>query len=265
MGSSRFSRASQTAFRWCSSRTFRAIRSARLQHRALHRGGSRDRHRPGRHQGPQGKADRAASRHGRGRLSPGSSPQQRDVRRRGQLINAKPADLPTALAQKDADAIAVWEPWPSTAIVKVPGSVASRRGMSDLLHSGGDPHQSRHRRGESGGSPPVHCRLRGVPAMGSAELRRRRRDLHALDPGHRAPGDEAGHPAGQLRSPDLKVHRRGLRQDDHSQPDLGAARSRQAFDPAPFIDPQFYLYAEKTFPQFYADLPKIPESVRVGP
>jgi sulfonate transport system substrate-binding protein len=40
-----------------------------------------------------------------------------------QLINVKPADLPTALARRDVDAIAVWEPWPSTALVKVPGSV----------------------------------------------------------------------------------------------------------------------------------------------
>src|SRR5262249_22123065 len=39
------------------------------------------------------------------------------------MVNLKPADLPTALARKDVDAIAVWEPWPSTAIVNVAGSV----------------------------------------------------------------------------------------------------------------------------------------------
>ena len=39
---------------------------------------------------------------------------------------------------------------------------------------------------------------------------------------------------------------------------IAGGQVKQAFDPSPFIDPQFYLYAEKTFPQFYADLPKIP-------
>ena len=44
---------------------------------------------------------------------------------------------------------------------------------------------------------------------------------------------------------------------------LGEKRLKQAFDPGPNIDPQFYLYAEKTAPQFYADLPPIPEAIRL--
>jgi hypothetical protein len=40
-------------------------------------------------------------------------------------------------------------------------------------------------------------------------------------------------------------------------------RLKKVFDPATVIDPQFYLYAEKTAPQFYADLPPIPAAIRL--
>jgi len=38
------------------------------------------------------------------------------------LVNTAPSSMATALANKDADAIAAWEPWPSAALTKVPGS-----------------------------------------------------------------------------------------------------------------------------------------------
>jgi len=44
---------------------------------------------------------------------------------------------------------------------------------------------------------------------------------------------------------------------------LSQKRLKGAFDPAGNIDAQFYLYAEKTTPQFYADLPPIPEAIRL--
>ena len=44
---------------------------------------------------------------------------------------------------------------------------------------------------------------------------------------------------------------------------LGQKRLKQSFDPAIAIDVQFYLYSEKTAPQFYADLPPIPEAIRL--
>jgi hypothetical protein len=44
---------------------------------------------------------------------------------------------------------------------------------------------------------------------------------------------------------------------------LGQKRLKQSFDPATAIDVQFYLYVEKTAPQFYTDLPPIPEAIRL--
>jgi hypothetical protein len=44
---------------------------------------------------------------------------------------------------------------------------------------------------------------------------------------------------------------------------LAQKRLKQAFDPAANIDAQFYLNAEKTAPQFYADLPPIKEAIRL--
>ena len=38
------------------------------------------------------------------------------------LVNTAPSSMATALANKDADVIAAWEPWPSAALTKVPGS-----------------------------------------------------------------------------------------------------------------------------------------------
>src|SRR5581483_11453893 len=38
------------------------------------------------------------------------------------LVNTAPSNMATALANKDADVIASWEPWPSAALTKVPGA-----------------------------------------------------------------------------------------------------------------------------------------------
>ena len=44
---------------------------------------------------------------------------------------------------------------------------------------------------------------------------------------------------------------------------LSQKKINKSFDPGPNIDPQFYLYVEKTAPQFYTDLPPIPENIRL--
>ena len=38
------------------------------------------------------------------------------------LVNTAPSNMATALAKKDVDVITSWEPWPSAALTKVPGS-----------------------------------------------------------------------------------------------------------------------------------------------
>ena len=135
-----------------------------------------------------------------------------------QLINVKPADLPTALARRDVDAIAVWEPWPSTALVKVPGSVRVVDGGCATCYIPAAILTNRDTVAKK-----AEALRRFMVAFAESQqwvrqnLRRGRRDHDALGSRHRPRGDEGGHPAGRLRSPDLKVHSGGLRQDDDPQ------------------------------------------------
>jgi sulfonate transport system substrate-binding protein len=182
-----------------------------------------------------------------------------------QLINAKPADLPTALARRDADAIAVWEPWPSTAMVKVPGSVRVVDGGCPTCYI-----------------PAAILTNRDTIAKKAEALRRFMAAFAESQQWVRQNRDGAAEISMRwIPGIDLAVMKEAIRQAGYDHriskytvegyvkttiPNLIAGgQVKQAFDPSPFIDPQFYLYAEKTFPQFYADLPKIPDGVRVGP
>ena len=51
--------------------------------------------------------------------SPRPGSQQGDVT----IVNISPAELVTALQNKDVDAIVIWEPWGSLAVAKVQGAV----------------------------------------------------------------------------------------------------------------------------------------------
>src|SRR5262245_16566708 len=182
-----------------------------------------------------------------------------------QLINVKPADLPTALARKDADAIAVWEPWPSTALVQVPGSVRVVDGGCPTCYIPAGILTNP----DSVAKKAEALRRFMVAFAESQQWVRQNFDAAAEITTHWVPGV------------DLAVMKEAIRQAGYDHriskytvqgyvkttiPNLiSGGQVKQAFDPAPFIDPQFYLYAEKNFPQFYADLPKIPDNVRVGP
>jgi NitT/TauT family transport system substrate-binding protein/sulfonate transport system substrate-binding protein len=181
------------------------------------------------------------------------------------LVNLKPADLPTALARKDVDAIAVWEPWPSTAIVNVPGSVRVVDGGCPTCYI-----------------PAAILTNRDTVAKKAEALRRFMVAFAEAQQWVRQNPDGAAEIAMRwIPGIDLAVMKEAIRQAGYDHriskytvegyvkktiPTLVAGgQIKQPFDPAPFIDPQFYLYAEKTFPQFYADLPKIPANIHVHP
>ena len=53
------------------------------------------------------------------------------------LVNTAPAQMATALANKDVDVITSWEPWPSAALVKVPGAYKVIYGGCKSCYDGG--------------------------------------------------------------------------------------------------------------------------------
>jgi NitT/TauT family transport system substrate-binding protein/sulfonate transport system substrate-binding protein len=182
-----------------------------------------------------------------------------------QLVNVKPADLPTALARKDVDAIAIWEPWPSTAIVKVPGSVRVVDGGCPTCYI-----------------PAAILTNRDTIARKAEVLRRFMAAFAESQQWVRQNFDAAAEIATRwIPGVELDVMKEAIRQAGYDHriskhtvdgyvkttiPTLIAGgQIKKAFDPAPSIDPQFYLHAEKSHPHFYADLPKIPDAARVQP
>ncbi len=180
------------------------------------------------------------------------------------LVNVKPADLPTALARRDVDAIAVWEPWPSTAVVNVPGSVRVVDGGCPTCYI-----------------PAAILTNRDVVAKRAEALRRFMVAFAESQQWVRKNYDAAAEIAMRwIPGVDLPVMKEAIRQAGYDHriskhtvegymkrtiPTLVAGgQLKKAFDPSPNIDPQFYLHVEKNFPELYADLPKIPAEIHVA-
>jgi NitT/TauT family transport system substrate-binding protein/sulfonate transport system substrate-binding protein len=179
------------------------------------------------------------------------------------LINLKPADLPTALAQGQVDAIAGWEQWPSAAIVKVPGA----------------------KRIASGGCPtcyiPAAILTTGSVIQSKPEvLERFMAAFYEAQQWVRNNYDEAAEINMRwVPGIELDVMKEAIRQTNYDGrlsantresymsktiPSLVAAGNvPKPFDPAAAIDPQFYLAVEAQHPEFFADLPPIPEDKRL--
>ena len=179
------------------------------------------------------------------------------------MLNVKPSDLVTALRNGDADAISIWEPWASTALVQVPGSVRVKAGGCQGCYDPGTILTSKKVIAEKA----ELVRKFMVAFAESQQWVRQNFDAAAEINMRWIPGVE------------LDVMKMAIRRSvyDHRMSRytremyvektipylLSQKRLKGAFDPAGNIDAQFYLYAEKTAPQFYADLPPIPEAIRL--
>jgi NitT/TauT family transport system substrate-binding protein/sulfonate transport system substrate-binding protein len=179
------------------------------------------------------------------------------------LVNVKPSDLATALRQGDADAIAIWEPWASTALVQVPGSVRVSAGGCQGCYDPGTILTTKKVIADK-----ADLLRRFMVAFAEAQQWVRQNFDAAAEINMRwIPGVE------------LEVMKLAIRRSvyDHRMSRytrdmyvektipylLEQKRLKAAFDPAANIDAQFYLHAEKTAPQFYADLPPIKENIRL--
>lgn len=174
------------------------------------------------------------------------------------LLNIKPSDLVTALRQGDVDAIAIWEPWGSTAVARVPGAVLVQRGGCMGCYD-----------------PGTILTTKSVIAGKAEQLRRFMVAFSEAEQWVRQNYDAAAEINMRwMQGVDLDVMKIAIRHSIYdprpskntlegykinTMPQLLAdKRMAKELDPASIVDPQFYLHALKTAPQVFADLPAIP-------
>ncbi|MEP7062510.1 MAG: ABC transporter substrate-binding protein [Betaproteobacteria bacterium] len=179
------------------------------------------------------------------------------------LVNTAPSNMATALANKDADVITAWEPWPSAALTKVPGAYKVIYGGCKSCYDAG-----------------TVVTTKDVVAKKSKELgafilayaqaqawTRSHRDEAAEISTRWIPGMDAKTLTLALKSLPLDVRLskntvEGFR--EHAIPLLvSQKRVAQAFDPAPAIDNAFVASAMKADPSAFADLKDIPADKRL--
>jgi sulfonate transport system substrate-binding protein len=179
------------------------------------------------------------------------------------MLNVKPSDLATALRNGDADAIAIWEPWASTALAQVPGSVRVSAGGCQGCYDPGTILTTKKVIAEK-----AELLKKFMVAFAEAQQWVRQNFDAAAEINMRwIPGVDLAVMKMAIRHSNYDSRMSKYTHDMYVEKTipylLSQKRLKQAFDPGPNIDSQFYLYAEKTAPQFYADLPPIPEAIRL--
>lgn len=179
------------------------------------------------------------------------------------LINVKPSDQATALRQGDVDAIAAWEPWATTAVERVPGAVRVVSGGCESCYDPGSILTSRDVIAQK-----AEALRRFMVAFAEAEQWLRTHFDEAAEINMRwVTGTDADIMKAAIRRShyDLRVSRNTLDGYDRKAIPMLVADKRMAksVPAASVVDPQFYLYAEKTAPQFFSDLPPIPADRRL--
>jgi NitT/TauT family transport system substrate-binding protein/sulfonate transport system substrate-binding protein len=179
------------------------------------------------------------------------------------MLNVKPSDLVTALRNGDADAMAIWEPWASTAIIQVPGSVRVTAGACQGCYDPGTILTTNKVIAEK-----AEVLKRFMVAFAEAQQWVRQNFDVAAEINMRwIPGVDLETMKMAIRRSVYDHRMSRYTRDMYAEKAipflLGQKRLKKSFDPGTVIDSQFYLYAEKTAPQFYADLPPIPDAIRL--
>ena len=175
------------------------------------------------------------------------------------LINLKPSDQPTALRQGDVQAVAAWEPWATTAVDRVPGAY---RVVSGGCHGCYDPGSILTTRQTI--ATKAEALRRFMVAFAESEQWLREHFDEAAEINIRwVTGVDLDVMKTAIRRShyDLRLSRNTIDGYDKKAIPMLLADKRMAkpVSAASVIDPQFYLYAERTAPQFFSDLPPIPK------
>jgi ABC-type nitrate/sulfonate/bicarbonate transport system substrate-binding protein len=179
------------------------------------------------------------------------------------LVNTAPSSMATALANKDADVIAAWEPWPSAALTKVPGSYKVIYGGCKSCYDAGTVVTTKSVIADK--PKALELFVQGY-AEGQAWARANRDEAAKIST-RWIPGMDAETLTLALKSLPLDVRMSKNTVDGfktYSIPLLvSQKRIPQAFDPMPAIDNRFVAAAMKADPAAFADLKEIPAGQRL--
>ena len=179
------------------------------------------------------------------------------------LVNTAPSSMATALANKDADVIAAWEPWPSAALTNVQGSYKLLYGGCKSCYDAGTIVTTKDVIAKKSKDLAAF-----IDAYAGAQNWTRAHRAEAAEISTRwIPGlDKATLELALENLPlDVRLSKNTIEGfKEHAIPLLlSQKRIPQAFDPAPAIDNTFVAAAEKKDPSAFADLKPIQADKRL--
>jgi ABC-type nitrate/sulfonate/bicarbonate transport system substrate-binding protein len=179
------------------------------------------------------------------------------------LVNTAPSNMATALANKDADVIASWEPWPSAALTKVQGSYKVIYGGCTSCYDAGTVVTTKQVIADK----PKALEAFILGYARSQAWTRGHRDEAAKISTRWIPGMDADTLTLALKTLPLDVRLSKNTVDGFSQHAipllLSQKRIPQAFDPAAAMDNRFVAAAMKSDPSAFTDLTEIPAAQRL--
>jgi ABC-type nitrate/sulfonate/bicarbonate transport system substrate-binding protein len=179
------------------------------------------------------------------------------------LVNLKPSDQTTALRQGDVQAVAAWEPWATAAAQRVPGAFRVVSGGCESCYDPGSILTTRQVIEQKAETlrrfmlafAEAHQWLR-THFDEAAEINMRW--VTGVDPDIMKSAIRRSHY-------DLRLSRNTIEGYEKKAIPMLVADKRMAkpVAAATIVDPQFYLYVERTAPQLFSDLPPIPSDRRL--
>ena len=179
------------------------------------------------------------------------------------LVNTAPSNMATALANKDADVIASWEPWPSAALTKVPGSYKVIYGGCKQCYDAGTVVTTKSVITDK--AKALELFILGY-AQSQAWARANRTEAAKIST-RWIPGMDAETLTLALKTLPLDVRLSKNTVEGFAQYSIPLLvrekRIPKAFDPALSIDNRFVAAAQKADPAAFSDLKEIPADKRL--
>ena len=179
------------------------------------------------------------------------------------LVNTAPANMATALANKDVDVITAWEPWPSAALTKVKGSYKVIYGGCQSCYDAGTIVTTKAAIAEK--PKQLEQFILGY-AQGGAWTRANREEAAKIST-RWIPGMDNETMSVSIKNIPMDVRLSKNTVDGFAQYSIPLlAREKRIpkeFDPAPVVDNRFVAAAMKADPSAFADLPAIPPDKRL--
>jgi ABC-type nitrate/sulfonate/bicarbonate transport system substrate-binding protein len=179
------------------------------------------------------------------------------------LVNTSPANMATALNNKDADVITAWEPWPSAALTKVKGSYKVIYGGCQSCYDAGTIVATKTAVAEKAKQLEQFIL---AYAQGGAWVRANREEAAKISV-RWIPGMDDETMALSIKNIplDVRLSKNTIEGFASYSIPLLAREKRipKEFDPAPAVDNRFVAAAMKADPAAFADLPPIQPDKRL--